>query len=59
MSELDALRAITSVPAEICGLGNRIGKLSQGYDADIVIWNGNPLDITASPKTVFCNGEPA
>lgn len=56
-SLIDALSAITSIPAEICGIDNRVGKIAVGLDADIIIWNGTPLDITASPKYVFCNGK--
>ena len=56
MSETDALRAVTSVPAEICGLEDRVGRLAAGLDADVVIWNGRPLDISSAPKTVICGG---
>ena len=56
MSVSDALHAITSVPAEICGIGDRVGKISAGYDADIVVWNGAPLDITSAPRLVLCDG---
>lgn len=57
MESLDALRAITAVPAEILGLGDKIGSLKAGKDADIVIWDRNPLDIMAKPKKVFINGK--
>lgn len=53
----DALHAITSVPAEICGIGDRVGKIAVGYDADIIVWNGTPLDITSAPKLVLCDGK--
>src|SRR3954470_15069774 len=38
-----ALRAVTSVPAEACGLGDRKGRLAPGYDADILAVAGDPL----------------
>ncbi len=56
MSKKDALRAITCIPAQICGICDRVGRISVGLDADIVIWRGEPLDIDSSPKHVFCNG---
>ena len=39
--------AITTNPAAICGLSNKIGSLQSGLDADIVLWNDNPLEIMA------------
>ncbi len=57
LSQLDALKAITIIPAQICGLSDRIGSIRQGLDADLVIWKGNPLDITALPDKVIANGE--
>lgn len=57
LSRLEALRAITAVPAEICGISDRIGSIKQGLDADLIIWSGTPLDITATPDTVIINGE--
>lgn len=56
MSASDAMHAITSVPAEICGIGDRVGKIAVGYDADIIVWNGAPLDITSTPRLVLCDG---
>ena len=40
-STADALPAATSVSAEACGLGDRKGLLRRGYDADIIVVNGN------------------
>ena len=57
LSRLDALRAITYIPAEICGVSDRIGSIKAGLDADLVIWRESPLDITASPDKVIVNGE--
>lgn len=56
MSREASLRAMTSVPAHICGIDDRVGRLSKGCDADIIIWEGNPPDITATPKIVLCDG---
>lgn len=57
MSEEDALRAITCIPAKICGLSDRVGRIAVGCDADAVIWNGRPLEISSTPKVVICNNK--
>ena len=41
----EALRAITINAAEICGVADRVGSLEPGKDADIAIFNGNPLEV--------------
>ena len=56
MDKIDALRAVTSVPAQIAGMENRIGSLRAGMDADCVLWSGDPLDITTQVQAVFING---
>ncbi len=43
LDEIEALKAITINPAEIMGLGDRIGSLEIGKDADIVITDGHPI----------------
>ena len=57
MAADDALRAITIVPAEICGIDDRVGSLKVGKDGDVVIWQGNPTEFNAKPKVVICDGE--
>ncbi|GIG68484.1 amidohydrolase family protein [Phytomonospora endophytica] len=45
---LDALRGVTSRAAEVCGVGDRKGRLAPGFDADIVALRADPLaDVTA------------
>jgi len=53
----EALRAITLAPAEIYGLADRLGSIEAGKQADIVIWPGDPLELTNYPEKVFINGE--
>ena len=48
MSPIDALRATTSRAAAVCGLGHRKGRLAPGYDADVLVVDGNPLDDPAA-----------
>ncbi|MFW5986109.1 MAG: amidohydrolase [Halanaerobiales bacterium] len=57
MPEQDALRAITINPARILGVDDRIGSLEAGKDADLVIFDGNPLQINTGVETVIINGE--
>lgn len=51
-----AFAAITSVPAEISGQGGRAGVLSAGAAGDLVIWDGDPLEVTSAPRRVFIDG---
>ena len=44
MSNAQALRANTSVAADVCGLEDRKGTIEVGKDADIIAVPGNPLD---------------
>jgi imidazolonepropionase-like amidohydrolase len=43
LSEMEALKAITISAAEIIGLQDRVGSIEPGKDADIVIFEGNPI----------------
>jgi imidazolonepropionase-like amidohydrolase len=51
-----ALRTVTRHPAEIMGVGDRIGSLAPGRDADLVIWSGDPLDIYQRTEQVYIDG---
>lgn len=57
MEEYEALKAITINAANNCGLGDRVGSLKIGKDADIVIFNGHPLDFRTEAKYVLINGK--
>lgn len=60
MSAAEALRAITSVAAGVCGLGDRTGRVAPGYDADLLAVDGDPLtDLSAihRPVAVLARGE--
>ncbi|KAF7355475.1 Carbohydrate esterase family 9 protein [Mycena sanguinolenta] len=52
-----ALASITSVPAAALGLGHRIGSLEEGADADVVLWDSNPLQVGATPVHVWIDGK--
>ena len=52
-----ALRTLTLDAAEIMGVGDRIGSLEAGKDADILILNGDPLHYATFVTTAVVNGE--
>ncbi len=56
MSWHDALAALTTVPASIWGVADRYGSLEPGKDADLVIWDGDPLEVTTYADVVFIRG---
>ena len=57
MDEYEALRAVTINPAEHIGIADRVGSLEEGKDADVVIVDGCPFDVTGVIKHVLINGE--
>ncbi len=52
----DAFAAITSVPADIMGVGERHGSLKAGRAADVVIWDGDPLELSSAAVSVYIDG---
>ncbi|CAG8753021.1 7122_t:CDS:2, partial [Cetraspora pellucida] len=58
LDEHNSLAAITSVPAKALGLDHRIGQISLGYDADVVVWDSHPLSLGATPLEVYIDGIP-
>ena len=51
-----ALTAITRNPAEIFGIAGHYGTLAPGMDADLVVWDGDPLEPSSAPIKVFVKG---
>ena len=51
-----ALRAVTLTAAEAIGVDDRLGSLAAGKDADIVIWEGDPLDYRFNVETTIVSG---
>ena len=51
-----AFASVSRTPAEIFGVGDRLGRLERGYLADVVVWDGDPLDVTSAPTAVFIEG---
>jgi imidazolonepropionase-like amidohydrolase len=56
MTREDALRSITVNPAAMMGLDDRVGSLRVGLDGDVVIWDGDPLDVMSRAVQVFVGG---
>ena len=53
----DGLKAITLNPARIYGLDKSVGSLETGKDADVVVWSGDPLELTTFADAVFIRGQ--
>lgn len=51
----DAMRSLTSAPAEIFGMTG-LGVLAPGARADVVAWDGDPLEVTSAPSAIFIDG---
>lgn len=61
MTPLDALQAVTSRAARVIGLGDRKGRLAPGFDADLLIVDGDPLTDAAAIhriRAVYSQGRP-
>ena len=59
LREEEALKSITIYAAQICGVDDRVGSLKEGKDADIVIFDGNPLEISTRTMCTMIDGEVA
>ena len=52
----EALQMITSGPADALGMGGELGRLAPGAHGDVVIWSGDPLEVTSAAEQVFIDG---
>ncbi len=52
-----ALRAVTADAAEILGVGDRLGRVAPGLDADLVVWDGHPISTWTKTAVVIVDGE--
>ncbi len=53
LSPLEAIRAATTVPAEMLGIGDRTGRIAAGYEADLIVVERNPLADIANLQDVL------
>lgn len=56
LSREAALRALTIDAAEILGLGDEVGSIEEGKDADLVLYDGDPFEYTTQVCTVLIDG---
>ena len=54
---LEAVKAMTVNPARIYGMDKGVGTLEPGKDADLVVWSGDPLEVTSFADQVFIRGK--
>ena len=53
----EALRAVTLAPAEAMGIADRVGSITVGKVANIVVWSGDPFEFASRPEHVFVRGQ--
>lgn len=51
-----AIKAITSTPARIFGIDGEVGSIAPGKRGDVVIWSGDPLEVSSFPDAIFVKG---
>lgn len=56
MTEEDAWKMVTLNPAKALHLDGRMGRVEAGKDADLVLWDANPLSIAAKAEMTFVDG---
>jgi imidazolonepropionase-like amidohydrolase len=52
----EALRSITSAPAKVFGVADRVGTLRPGLEANVVVWSGDPFELSSRAEHVFVRG---
>src|SRR5215831_17207606 len=57
LSYEDGLKAVTLYPAQILGLSDQVGTLETGKIANVIVTNGDPLELTTDVKYLFINGQ--
>lgn len=57
LDRYEALKALTVNPAEILGIDSRVGTLRAGKDADMVLFDGDPLETFSQIKAVWIDGK--
>jgi imidazolonepropionase-like amidohydrolase len=57
LDRVAAWKALTSDAARLANVAERVGKLERGLDADLVLWSGDPIDLTTRVEAVFIDGK--
>jgi imidazolonepropionase-like amidohydrolase len=53
----EAFRAVSLEPAKVLGVDGRVGSLTKGKDANLVLWSGDPMDPASHVDLVWIEGE--
>jgi imidazolonepropionase-like amidohydrolase len=53
----EALKAVTLYPAQILGLDSKLGTLETGKIANVIVTNGDPLELTTDVRYLFIRGQ--
>ena len=56
ISEEEAWKFVTLNPAKLLHIDDRVGSIKEGKDADLVLWNANPLSVYAKPEKTMIEG---
>ena len=56
-TDVEALKAVTSTPAQLLGVADRVGSLEVGKDADFVVLTNDPFAISTSVRSVYVGGK--
>jgi len=56
VSEEDAWKFVTLNPAKLLHIDHKVGSIKKGKDADLVLWNANPLSVYARAEMTFVDG---
>ncbi|MHA6288463.1 amidohydrolase family protein [Maricaulis sp. CAU 1757] len=54
----EAFRSISLTPAQVYGVGDRYGALAPGYVGDVVVWDGDPLEVMTGAVAMLIDGQP-
>ena len=57
LSPVVAVRSLTSDAAAILGIGDRVGRIAQGLDGDVLLLDGSPLSLGSNVQRVWVAGE--
>lgn len=57
MSPEEGMRSITINAARICGVDDRVGSLTAGKDGDVVIFDGNPMEVFTRTLCTIIEGK--
>ncbi len=57
LPEDEAFKAITINPAELLSVSDRLGSIEPGKDADLVLWNGHPMEVKGNVEMTIMDGQ--